>query len=273
MDTNYGGEDGFAGCGRGLPIEKAGRILVVEDVAFNMEILTEILAERGWQVVPATSGEAALDILAREADFQVILMDIGLPGIDGLETTRRIKKIPACRAIPVIALTAETVAEQEHFLTAGFDGYLEKKLDPEQLFAAIAGHLSHACGQSHKTEPTLNNEATQFDLDFETLLGSYADEENLCRIVRAFFADTDKELLLLGEAMAAGDQAAILACCHSLRGTAAIFTAGNLGLAARELKDSILSGEKIAAEMAWHRVKGAHALLQQAVSKRLNLTL
>ncbi|OGQ87407.1 MAG: hypothetical protein A2512_01590 [Deltaproteobacteria bacterium RIFOXYD12_FULL_56_24] len=249
------------------------RILVVEDVAFNLEILTGILTERDWQCVAATSGEDALDILVKDADFQIILMDIGLPGIDGLETARRIKNNPACQAIPIIALTAETVAERERFLAAGFDGYLEKNFDPELLFATIAKHLHLDCGQRHKTEPTLSNEATQFDLDFETLLGSYADEENLCRIVRAFFADTDKELLLLGEAMAAGDQAAILACCHSLRGTAAIFTAGNLGLAARELKDSILSGEKIAAEMAWHRVKGAHALLQQAVSKRLNLTL
>ncbi|MFA7382459.1 MAG: response regulator [Desulfurivibrionaceae bacterium] len=249
------------------------RILVVEDVAFNLEILTGILTEHDCQCVAATSGEDALEILVRDADFQIILMDIGLPGIDGLETTRRIKNNPACRAIPIIALTAETVAERERFLAAGFDGYLEKNFDPAQLFAAIARHLSPDCEQRHNIEPTLSNEATQFDLNFETLLGSYADEENLCRIVRAFFADTDKELLLLDEAMAAGDQAAILACCHSLRGTAAIFTAGSLGLAAKELHDSIISGGKTEACLAWHRVKGAHALLQQAVSKRLNLVL
>lgn len=249
------------------------RILVVEDVAFNLEILTGILTEHNWQSVAATSGEAALEILARDQDFQIILMDIGLPGIDGLETTRRLKKKPACRSIPIIALTAESVAERERFLAAGFDGYLEKNFAPEPLFAAIAGHLMPVGEKIHEAEPAPAGPANYLDLDFEALLGSYADEENLCRIVRAFFVDTDKELLLLGEAMAAGDQAAIQACCHSIRGTAAIFTAKNLGLAAKELKDFSLAGRKKEADAAWHKVQAAHALLQRTVSKLLKLAL
>jgi len=251
--------------------KKLVRILVVVDVDFNLEILTGILAERGYQAVTATNGEAALDILAQDDDFQIILMDIGLPGIDGMETTRRIKKNPACRAIPVIALTAETVAERERFLAAGFDGYAEKNFDPEQLFAAIARHLFPGCENHHGAGPALASPATHLDLDFAGLLGIYRDEATLGRIARAFFADTDKELLRLGTAMAAGDQAAILGCCHSLRGAAAIFTARNLGLAAKELEDSIRYGKKNEADSAWHRVQTAHALLRGAVASRLNL--
>ncbi|MHB1015878.1 MAG: response regulator, partial [Desulfurivibrionaceae bacterium] len=101
--------------------QKVVRIMVVEDVDFNLDILTNILAERSWQAIAAASGEAALNILAQDTDFQVILMDLGLPGIDGMETTRRIKENPATCTIPVIALTAEACIEREQFLDAGFN--------------------------------------------------------------------------------------------------------------------------------------------------------
>ena len=253
--------------------QKAVRIMVVEDVAFNLDILTDILAERGWQTVTATSGEAALNILAEDPDFQIILMDIGLPGIDGVETTRRIKKNQACRAIPIIALTAETATERDRLLAAGLDGYAEKNFDPDQLFAAIDKHLSPACGNQQATRPALAASGEDLDLDFKTLLVTYADEETLCRIAKAFFSDTDKQIILLGEAMAGGDQAGILACCHSLQGSSAIFTAKKLGTAAKELDAWIRQGKKNEADSAWHRVLAAHQSLRGSVISRLNLSL
>ncbi len=253
--------------------QKTMRIMVVEDVDFNLAILTSILAERGWQAVTATSGEAALDILARDTDFQLILMDIGLPGIDGVETTRKVKENPACRAIPIIALTAETTAEQERLLAAGLDGYAEKNFDPDQLFAAIEKHLSPADRTRHEAGPTVTDTAEHLDLDFKALLATYTNEETLCRIAKAFFADTDKQIILLGKALAAGDQAGILACCHGLRGSSAIFTAKKLGMEAQELDTCIRQGEKNKAEAAWHRVLAAHESLRGSVTSRLNLSL
>jgi len=253
--------------------QKDVRIMVVEDVAFNLTILTDILAERGWQTVTATSGEAALDILAQDTDFQIILMDIGLPGIDGVETTRRIKENPVCRAIPVIALTADTASERERLLAAGLDGYAEKNFDSDQLFAAIDKHLFPACGNQQRAEPALAASGEHLDLDFKALLATYADEETLCRIAKAFFADTDKQVILLGTAMAAGDQAGILAGCHSLRGSSAIFTAKKLGAAAKELDALIRQGKKDEADSAWQKVLAAHESLRGFVTSRLNLSL
>jgi CheY-like chemotaxis protein len=249
------------------------KILVVEDVDFNLAILTAILAERGWQTVAAASGEAALDILAQDSDFQIILMDIGLPGMDGVEATRRIKENPACRAIPVIALTAETAGERERFLAAGLDGYAEKNFDPDQLFAAIEKHLVPACRSRQAAGPVVAASEEHLDLDFKTLLATYADETTLCRIATAFFADADKQIALLDEAMTAGDQAGILACCHSLRGSSAIFTAKKLGAAAKELDTCIRQGEKNEADSAWHKVLAAHESLRGSVASRLNLSL
>ena len=253
--------------------QKIVRIMVVEDVAFNLEILTTILAELGWQTVAATSGEAALDILAEDPDFQIILMDIGLPGIDGIEATRRIKENPSTRAIPVIALTAETAAEQERLLAAGLDGYAEKNFDPDQLFAAIEKHLFPACNVRQKVGPALAKPAEPFDLNFEALIATYTDEATLCRIAKAFFTDTEKSLILLGEAMAAGDQKGILACCHSLSGSSAIFTANNLATATKEMETSIRHGKNSEAESAWHRVLAAYASLRGTVATRLNLSM
>jgi len=253
--------------------EKTVRIMVVEDVNFNLAILTTILAERGWPAVTATSGEAALDILAQDENFQVILMDIGLPGIDGVETTRRIKENPACRAIPIIALTAEATTERERLLAAGFDGYAEKNFDPDQLFAVIEKHLLPACGNQQATGPTLAASGEHLDLDFKALLATYSDENVLCRIAKAFFADTDKQIILLGKAMADDDQAGILACCHSLRGSSAIFTAKKLGAAAKELDACLRLGKKNETDSAWHKVLAAHESLRRVATSRLNLSL
>lgn len=249
------------------------KVLVVEDVDFNLTILNDILAQRGWQAVAAASGEAALDILAEDCDFQIILMDIGLPGIDGMETTRRIKENSACRAIPVIALTAETATERERLLAAGFDGYAEKNFDPEQLFAAIDNHLRPACENEQGTEPISAPPAENADLDFEALLTTYTDENILCRIAKAFFVDTGKQILILGEAMAAKDQTQILACCHSIMGSSSIFTAKKLASATKELDACVRQGKNMEAESAWHKVQAAHASVREAATRRLNLSL
>lgn len=253
--------------------QKTVKIMVVEDVDFNLTILADILAQRGWQVVAATSGEAALDILAKDCDFQIILMDIGLPGIDGIETTRRIKKNPAYRSIPVIALTAETAAERERLLAAGLDGYAEKNFDSDQLYAAIDRHLRSACENGQGTEPIPAAPTENADLDFEALLATYADENTICRIAKAFFADTGKQILILGEAMTAKDETQILACCHSIRGSSAIFTAKKLACAAKELDACVRQGKNIETESAWREVQAAHASVREAVTQRLNLSL
>ena len=253
--------------------KKTLRIMVVEDVDFNLTILSDILAQRGWQVVSATSGEAALDILDEDCDFQIILMDIGLPGIDGIETTRRIKANPAWRTIPVIGLTAETAAERERLLAAGLDGYAEKNFDPNQLLAAIDNHLSPVCESRQGAGKAPTATAENADLDFKALLATYTDEDTVCRIAKAFFADTGKQILVLGEAMAAKDQTAILACCHSIRGSSVIFTAKKLAAAAEELDACVRHGKNNEAESSWHRVQTAHALVREAVTRRLNLSL
>lgn len=252
---------------------KKARILVVEDVDFNQVLLADILAERGWQSVGAASGEAALDLLARDADFQIILMDIGLPGIDGLETTLKIKENPATLAIPVIALTAETARECERFFAAGLDGYVEKNFDPDQLFAEIEKHLPHLHdGNQKQPRQVTSFDRNPTDLDLDTLLTLCPDQKTLGRMATAFFADTGRLIARLTEAMAAGDRQEVLACCHGIRGTASIFTARTLAEAAEDLDACIRHGKK-EADPALHRVLSAYESLRETVRTRFDLAL
>ncbi len=116
-------------------------ILVVEDNPSNLKLVREILKARGYRVLEAASGEEALDAL-KFIHPDLILMDIQLPGMDGLAVTRRLKGDPATRDIPTIALTAHAMKRDEaRVLEAGCAGYIPKPIDTADLPRQIAEYL------------------------------------------------------------------------------------------------------------------------------------
>lgn len=107
------------------------KILIVEDNEKNMYLISFILKKNGYEVIEAWTGEESLEIAIKEKP-DGILMDIQLPGIDGLETTKRIRKSEAACDIPIIALTSYAMTgDREKALEAGCTGYIEKPIDPE----------------------------------------------------------------------------------------------------------------------------------------------
>jgi two-component system, cell cycle response regulator DivK len=122
------------------------KILIVEDVEYNRDLLVQLLEEE-YEVVTAADGAAGIDAAARHRP-DVILMDLSLPGIDGWEATRRLKARPDTAAIPVIALTAHAMqGDEERARACGCDDYLTKPIDEDQLFAKLARLLGPG-GQS-----------------------------------------------------------------------------------------------------------------------------
>jgi len=104
-------------------------ILIVEDNPRNLKLARDVLDHNGYRVLEATTAEDGL-VLARERHPQLVLMDVGLPGMDGVEALVRLRADPATAGIPVAALTAFAMKDdRERFLAAGFDAYLEKPLD------------------------------------------------------------------------------------------------------------------------------------------------
>jgi two-component system cell cycle response regulator DivK len=119
-------------------------ILIVEDNAANMKLAKFLLESAGHTVVSATDAETGLT-LARDERPNLILMDIQLPGMDGLEATALLKQDDATRAIPVIALTALAMkGDEERIRAAGCDGYIAKPLAYREFLATVSAQLVKA---------------------------------------------------------------------------------------------------------------------------------
>ena len=117
------------------------RILVVEDEEFNRDMITRRLARQGFEIVIALDGEEAIETAHAEQPA-LILMDIGLPIMDGLEATRRLKSSPETQHIPIIALTAHAFeGDRDASLEAGCDDFDTKPVDMERLLSKIQGLL------------------------------------------------------------------------------------------------------------------------------------
>jgi len=122
------------------------KILIVEDVEYNRELLVQLL-EEDYEILTAADGAAGIEAAAQGRP-DLILMDLSLPGIDGWEATRRLKARPETEGIPVIALTAHAMqGDEERARTSGCDDYLTKPIDEDQLFAKLA-RLLGATGPS-----------------------------------------------------------------------------------------------------------------------------
>jgi two-component system, cell cycle response regulator DivK len=118
------------------------KILLVEDNDLNRDMLTRRLTKRGYEVLTATDGEQGL-VLAQAEQPDLVLMDMSLPGIDGWETTRRLRAGAGTATIPVIALTAHAMAgDRERALEAGCDDYDTKPVEMDRLLLKIES-LTH----------------------------------------------------------------------------------------------------------------------------------
>jgi two-component system cell cycle response regulator DivK len=114
------------------------RVLVVEDNEKNMKLFRDVLQAKGYDPLEATSGEEAV-ALATENVPDLILMDVQLPGIDGVEALGRIRSDERTASIPVVALTAQAMAgDRERFLDSGFDGYISKPVDVLEFIQTVA---------------------------------------------------------------------------------------------------------------------------------------
>ena len=117
------------------------KILVVEDNPLNMELITDILESNSYCVVQAMTGSEAIELAKSECPA-LILMDIQLPGLDGLTITGVLKDDPATRSIPVVALTAHAMrGDEERARQAGCDGYISKPIDTRQLPITIRSFI------------------------------------------------------------------------------------------------------------------------------------
>ena len=117
-----------------------GRVLVVEDNAKNMKLFRDVLQARGYETFEAGTGDDAVELATAHVP-DLVLMDIELPGTDGVEALGRLRADDRTAAIPVLALTAQAMhGDRERFLAAGFDGYMSKPVDVLALLDVVKSY-------------------------------------------------------------------------------------------------------------------------------------
>ena len=114
------------------------RVLIVDDDVRNIFSLTSMLEDHGMQVSFAENGRDAVNMLRERQDFDLVLMDVMMPEMDGYETTRAIREMPALKSLPIIALTAKAMkGDREKCIAAGASDYITKPVDTEQLLSLM----------------------------------------------------------------------------------------------------------------------------------------
>jgi two-component system sensor histidine kinase/response regulator len=188
------------------------RILLAEDHVINQKLAVSLLEKDGHTVRVAPNGKEALMALEQE-DFDVVLMDVQMPEMDGFEATARIRAREKGTGDhqPIIAMTAHAMkGDRERCLEAGMDGYVTKPFRRTDLFEALAAVSRQA--------QSLPEEQTQpFDLDTALRIVE-GNRELLIELVQLFMEESPKQLADLDQAIARGDVAAIALRAHALKG-------------------------------------------------------
>jgi PAS domain S-box-containing protein len=140
-----------------LAIEQlfGARVLLVEDNELNLELAMELLGNAHVAVVTAGNGQEALDVLARDGDFDGVLMDCQMPVMDGYTATRHIRSNPAFKDLPIIAMTANAMAgDREKVIEAGMWDHIAKPLNVAQMFATIAKWIKRGAHRALTSSPS-----------------------------------------------------------------------------------------------------------------------
>lgn len=146
------------------------RVLLVDDNATNRKVASQILMKAGCEVLMASSGQEAISVLQKDSNFDLVLMDIQMPEMDGMETTRRLKAMNLASLPPIVAMTAYAMKEdRERFLAAGMDDYLAKPIRAQQIIQMVSRWVSDGHGSVEQAKVS-----TDFVVD-EEVLASLSD--------------------------------------------------------------------------------------------------
>ena len=214
-----------AGLGLGRPLN----ILLAEDNRVNQQFMRILLRKAGHEVEVVENGHQAVDA-TRQLDLDVILMDIQMPELDGVQATQIIRSMPSPKCdIPIIALTAHAMAgAAEEYLSAGMDDYVSKPVSPEILLSKLAdlGRATKPRTSAPATAPAMVAGHGALDLERLKVLEAMLPSEDLRGLLDLYVINTNERLETIRTLSKSGDLIALAGEAHTLIGTS-----GNVGAA------------------------------------------
>ena len=191
---------------------RGARVLLVEDNEINQQIAIELMREAGVDVVAVSDGMEALETLtARSARFDMVLMDIQMPGIDGYETTRRIREQPWGVSLPIIAMTAHALEEEKRkAMEVGMNGHISKPIDPDAMFETMRRFCQPGAGTVVAASQATAEEPfpSIAGLNVAAALKRLAGNRRLYRsLLQRFVDDQESCPAEIGRSLAQGDRA------------------------------------------------------------------
>jgi CheY-like chemotaxis protein len=266
------------------------RILLVEDYFTNQQIAVRHLKTAGYRVDLASDGQQAVSAY-RQNNYDLILMDIEMPLMDGFEATRAIREaedmmvqehtlcLPSDhnRRTPIIAMTAHAVEGfQERCLKAGMDDCITKPLRRYELLAMVAKWIAPQGTRPAQGKALPAAEAfelrDQAPMDFETALEEFMnDRQFLMGVAEDFLNKVRGQITTIRQALAEGDAEEVRTQAHAIKGGACNLTASELAAAARELEDMGTAGTLEQGPKKLERLNEAYHRLEQFMRLHRNL--
>ena len=232
------------------------RILLAEDNPINRKLATSLLEKRGWSVTSAENGRECVDLFKKHS-FNIVLMDVQMPVMDGIEATKEIRKIDAERGVytPVIAMTAHAMkGDRERFLAEGMDDYISKPMKSEQLYNIIEKYKNGMSWQS----------SSEGDVPFtdmaEIMDAVDGDKELVKELVNDFLEICPKQLEELIAAVHKSDPVQVERKAHSFKGSV-----GNFGV--KSVQELAYELEKMGREEKLDNADSVLAKLQKEMKK------
>ncbi|MEZ5509850.1 MAG: response regulator [Gammaproteobacteria bacterium] len=242
-----------------VPDLSAYRLLLVEDNAINRQVALGFLADTGARVQWAEHGAEALEQLARQP-FDLVLMDVQMPVMDGLTAVRQIRADARWQALPVIAMTAHAMASDiDNSRSAGMNEHITKPLDPAELYRILQQYLparpaaAVSIPQAEPVDASLQDLAASGVMDVATALRKIGSKSQLYRqLLKGFYTEHEGYRDLWARLQAANDRDVLFRIMHSLKASAAYLGAYALADASAVLERALADGNDHAAQ--WNTV-------------------
>ena len=243
------------------------RVLVAEDNATNQKLVSAMLDQKGHTVTLVGNGKLAVERAAQEP-FDLILMDVQMPEMSGIEATIVIRKQEegTGRRLPIVALTARAMAgDREQCLAAGMDAYVSKPVKADELFSAIDAVVA---GTPASARPEPSPETATRSVDVSALLAGFGGRSDLvAEVIDVFLADALVMLTRLRKAVAGTDVSEVAAAAHAIKGSAGLFSQGEAYERARALEIRARSGDASDAAAACEEIEASIARLSSELRR------